>query len=56
MRQFRLIFKPTETILERRVFWGGYYSTEIYPEKFDRDAQLLEQLLKDIDRVNRETE
>lgn len=48
MRQFRLTFKPNTTILERRLNNGTYFVTEIYPERVDKDAKLLDQLLSDL--------
>lgn len=52
MRQFRLIFRRETTILERQLNSGACYVQEIYPDRVERDAKLLDQLLNDLGKDN----
>ena len=48
MRHFRLTFTHDHTILERRLNNGKYQVVELYPDRVDRDAKLLDDLLTDL--------
>jgi hypothetical protein len=62
MRQFRLMFKPNATLLERRLQNGASYTIELHPDR-EPDARLLDKLVlnlgasdNDCQGTNRETD
>ena len=48
MRDFRLIFRRDVTVLERLTKNGAVCIQELNPDKVERDAKLLDQLLNNL--------